>query len=217
MVSHVNPHTVQYKVIQLLHPDKRETPNSLSLLCTLSSSILKWHTVQFKAKMVSHCKNRKLRKMIRLACFYSSTFFFSNSPCRSDDDSQSTLNWSTAWLRCDAKYCNMPIVLSSPFLACTPIHAEALTTSAVPHYTACSFKGSEKRPKHQCWHVTENLQKPITKDLPTGGHKKNSQKKNSQFNEPLSRISENYVAKYQVKQKYICMYDENKILLGIPF
>lgn len=76
MVSHVNPHTVQYKVIQLLHPDKRETPNSLSLLCTLSSSILKWHTVQFKAKMVSHCKNRKLRKMIRLACFYSSTFFF---------------------------------------------------------------------------------------------------------------------------------------------
>lgn len=92
MVSHVNPHTVQYKVIQLLHPDKRETPNSLSLLCTLSSSILKWHTVQFKAKMVSHCKNRKLRKMIRLACFYSSTFFFQILPA--DQTTTAKAHWT---------------------------------------------------------------------------------------------------------------------------
>lgn len=56
----------------------------------------------------------------------------------------------------------------------------------------------------------------LQKTYPLEDIKKNSQKKNSQFNEPLSRISENYVAKYQVKQKYICMYDENKILLGIP-
>lgn len=117
-----------------------------------------------------------------------------------DHTMTSKAHWTN--LRCDAKYCNMPIVLSSPFLACTPIHAEALTTSTVPHYTACAFKGSEKRPKHQSWHVTEILQKPITKDLPIGGHKK----KNSQFNESLSRIGVNYVANITNIQKCICMY-----------